>query len=136
MPGLDNPFLNKTNPLYQPLPVTNRATVDNVQVITTNPLYQSLPIPNLNKDFNNSGLRTRNPNSPPPRPKNPYYNSNIPTAQVNPYATKVVIEEMPTEKLSWWKKRTKTQKTLVVSGSILLLAFIGLGIYSANKSKK
>lgn len=136
MPGLDNPFLNKTNPLYQPLPVPSRAGGRNMQIINNNPLYQSLPTPNLNRGLNNATPRLRNPNSPPPRPKNPYYNSNIPIAQVNPVATKEMVAEMPVASESWWKKRTKTQKILIIGGSILGLAVIGYTIYSSSKSKK
>ena len=136
MPDLDNPFLNKTNPLYQPLPIPNKGNVANMQVITNNPLYQSLPTPNLNRGLNNPTPRLRNPNIPPPRPKNPYYNSNIPTAQVNPFATKETTSETPIKSESWWKKRTKTQKILVVGGSVLGLAVIGFAIYSFSKTKK
>jgi hypothetical protein len=136
MPGLDNPFLNKTNPLYQPLPIPNKGNVANMQVISNNPLYQSLPTPNLNRGLHDANPRLRNPNSPPPRPKDPYYNPNNATAQVNPFAPKEMKPETPLKSEGWWKKRTKTQKILIVGSSVLGLAVIGFAIYSSSKSKK
>jgi len=126
--GLDNPFLSKTNPLYQPLPTPNVANVGNMQVISNNPIVESKPTMNLNEKFKLPFKTIQR--------KNPTVVFNAPENQINPFSNKVVVEEMPTEKLSWWKKRTKIQKTLVITGSVLILTFIGLGIYSTTKSKK
>mgnify|MGYP003325974832 CR=1 FL=1 len=49
---------------------------------------------------------------------------------------KPVIKENPKEvKKTWWSKKTKTEKTIIIGGGIVILGVIGYFIYNRYSQK-
>lgn len=109
----------------------NTATFGTTEVITNKPIITTnksldLPIGNIKrnvsqaeKDFN-ARMRGLQPST-----------KYQPKSEALPDETKFKDTDAPKE--SWWKQRTKTQKTLIIGGSavgVLLLTFV---IYKAVK---
>lgn len=117
MPGLDNPYISKTNPLNQPLPTPNVVSVGNIDIITKKPIVKANPTNKSN-----------------PSQTIPYkiIRRNEPTKLV----FETSKEETKPENVSWWQKKSKTQKIMLIGGSVLGLAIIGVVIYTFKNRKK
>jgi hypothetical protein len=59
----------------------------------------------------------------------------IKQSDIKNFATDIAPEP-PKEELSWWKKRTKMEKTLIISGLVLATSVIGYSIFRSVRKKQ
>ena len=59
----------------------------------------------------------------------------IKASEIKNFATDIAPEPPKQEELSFWKKRTKLEKALIITGSLLAAGFIGYAIYRSMKKQ-
>ena len=59
----------------------------------------------------------------------------IKASDIKNFATDIAPEP-PKEELSWWKKRTKMEKTMIMAGGLLAAAVIGYSIFRSVRKKQ